>query len=49
VGDVGSGSIAKLVNQVIVNLNIAAVSEAFVLCEKAGAARSAAPAARVAR
>ena len=37
VGDVGSGSIAKLVNQVIVNLNIAAVSEAFVLCEKAGA------------
>jgi 2-hydroxy-3-oxopropionate reductase len=37
VGDSGSGSIAKLVNQVIVNLNIAAVSEAFVLCEKAGA------------
>ena len=37
VGGVGSGSIAKLVNQVIVNLNIAAVSEAFVLCEKAGA------------
>ncbi|MBQ2095181.1 MAG: NAD-binding protein, partial [Firmicutes bacterium] len=37
VGDTGSGSIAKLVNQVIVNLNIAAVSEAFVLCEKAGA------------
>ena len=37
VGDVGSGSVAKLVNQVIVNLNIAAVSEAFVLCEKAGA------------
>ncbi len=37
VGGVGSGSVAKLVNQVIVNLNIAAVSEAFVLCEKAGA------------
>ena len=37
VGSVGSGSVAKLVNQVIVNLNIAAVSEAFVLCEKAGA------------
>ena len=37
VGSSGSGSIAKLVNQVIVNLNIAAVSEAFVLCEKAGA------------
>ncbi len=37
VGDTGSGSIAKLVNQVIVNLNIAAASEAFVLCEKAGA------------
>ncbi len=37
VGDSGSGSTAKLCNQVIVNLNIAAVSEAFVLATKAGA------------
>ena len=37
VGPSGSGSIAKLANQVIVNLNIAAVSEAFVLATKAGA------------
>ncbi len=36
VGDIGSGNTAKLVNQVIVALNIAAVSEAFVLGQKAG-------------
>ena len=35
-GKVGSGSVTKLVNQIIVNLNIAAVSEAFVFAEKAG-------------
>lgn len=37
VGDSGSGSITKLANQIIVNLNIAAVSEALVLASKAGA------------
>ncbi len=37
VGAHGSGSVAKLTNQAIVNLTIAAVSEAFVLAEKAGA------------
>ena len=37
VGGPGSGSIAKLVNQVIVNGTIALVSEAFVLCAKSGA------------
>jgi len=37
VGPNGSGSVAKLANQVIVNLNIAAVSEALVLAQKAGA------------
>ncbi len=37
VGPVGSGCIAKLTNQVIVNLNIAAVAEGFVLAAKAGA------------
>lgn len=36
IGDTGSGSITKLVNQTIVNLNIATVSEAFVLAAKAG-------------
>ena len=36
VGDVGAGNIAKLANQVVVALNIAAVSEALVLAEKAG-------------
>jgi 2-hydroxy-3-oxopropionate reductase len=36
VGDVGAGNIAKLANQIIVALNIAAVSEAFVLAAKAG-------------
>ncbi|MEC0154580.1 2-hydroxy-3-oxopropionate reductase [Paenibacillus macerans] len=35
-GDVGSGNITKLSNQVIVALNIAAMSEAFVLASKAG-------------
>lgn len=37
VGPSGSGSVTKLANQVIVNLNIAAVSEALVLATKAGA------------
>lgn len=37
IGDSGSGSTTKLVNQVIVNLTIAVVSEAFVLAKKAGA------------
>lgn len=36
VGDSGSGSITKLVNQIIVNMTIATVSEAFVLAAKAG-------------
>ncbi len=36
VGPSGSGSVAKLANQIIVNLNIAAVSEALVLAAKAG-------------
>jgi 2-hydroxy-3-oxopropionate reductase len=36
VGDTGSGNVAKLANQIIVALNIAAVSEAFVLAVKAG-------------
>lgn len=36
VGDVGAGNVTKLANQVIVALNIAAVSEAFVLATKAG-------------
>lgn len=36
VGDIGSGNVAKLANQVIVALNIAAVSEAMVLAKKAG-------------
>jgi 2-hydroxy-3-oxopropionate reductase len=36
VGDVGAGGFAKLANQVIVALNIAAVSEAYVLAQKAG-------------
>ena len=35
VGDVGAGNTTKLANQIIVALNIAALSEAFVLCEKA--------------
>ena len=37
VGGPGSGSVTKLANQIIVNLNIAAVSEALVLAQKAGA------------
>ncbi len=36
VGDVGSGNVTKLANQIIVALNIAAMSEAFVLATKAG-------------
>lgn len=36
VGKCGSGSITKLANQIIVNLGIAAVSEALVLATKAG-------------
>ena len=35
-GDVGSGNVTKLANQVIVALNIAAMSEALVLATKAG-------------
>lgn len=35
-GDVGAGNITKLANQVVVALNIAAVSEALVLASKAG-------------
>lgn len=37
VGPIGSGSIAKLANQMIVNLNIATLSEALVFAKKAGA------------
>ncbi len=37
VGDIGTGCITKLANQVIVNLTIAAVSEALTLAIKAGA------------
>lgn len=37
VGPCGCGSTAKLANQIIVNLTIAAVSEALVLATKAGA------------
>lgn len=37
VGGTGTGSIAKLSNQIIVNMTIAAVSEAFVFAAKAGA------------
>ena len=37
IGDSGSGSVAKLANQIIVNNTIAAVSEALVLASKAGA------------
>ncbi len=36
VGPIGAGNVAKLANQVIVALNIAAVSEAFTLSTKAG-------------
>ncbi|HEY8347274.1 MAG TPA: 2-hydroxy-3-oxopropionate reductase [Symbiobacteriaceae bacterium] len=36
VGDVGAGNVTKLANQIIVALNIAAMSEALVLATKAG-------------
>lgn len=36
VGEVGAGNVAKLANQIVVALNIAAMSEAFVLAAKAG-------------
>lgn len=36
VGGIGSGNVTKLANQIIVALNIAAVSEAFTLATKAG-------------
>ncbi len=36
VGKIGAGNYAKLANQIIVALNIAAVGEAFVLAQKAG-------------
>jgi len=36
VGDIGSGDMTKLANQIIVALNIAAMSEAMVLATKAG-------------
>lgn len=36
IGDTGSGSVCKLVNQIIVNLNIATVGEAFTFAAKAG-------------
>ena len=36
VGGIGAGNTAKLANQIIVALNIAALSEALVLCHKAG-------------
>jgi 2-hydroxy-3-oxopropionate reductase len=35
-GDIGAGNVTKLANQVIVALNIAAMSEALVLATKAG-------------
>ena len=35
-GDIGAGNITKLANQIIVALNIAAMSEALVLAQKAG-------------
>jgi 2-hydroxy-3-oxopropionate reductase len=36
VGGIGAGNVTKLANQIVVALNIAAVSEAFVLAAKAG-------------
>lgn len=36
VGEIGAGNITKLCNQIVVALNIAAVSEALVLAKKAG-------------
>jgi 2-hydroxy-3-oxopropionate reductase len=38
VGGIGAGNVTKLANQIVVALNIAAVSEAFVLSTKAGVA-----------
>ncbi len=35
-GDIGAGNVTKLANQIIVALNIAAMSEAMVLATKAG-------------
>ena len=37
IGESGSGSIAKLVNQIIVNLNIAVLGEGLVFAQRAGA------------
>jgi len=37
VGELGAGNIAKLANQIVVAVNIAAVSEAMTLAKKAGA------------
>ncbi len=36
VGEVGAGNTTKLANQIVVALNIAAISEAFILAEKSG-------------
>lgn len=36
VGEIGSGNVTKLANQIVVGLNIAAMSEALVLARKAG-------------
>jgi 2-hydroxy-3-oxopropionate reductase len=36
VGDIGSGNIAKLCNQIIVAINISAMGEALILAQKAG-------------
>jgi 2-hydroxy-3-oxopropionate reductase len=36
VGEIGAGNIAKLCNQAVVAINIAAVSEAMILAKKAG-------------
>ncbi|MFG6179680.1 NAD-binding protein, partial [Halomonas sp. THAF12] len=36
VGEIGSGTAAKLANQIMVNVNIAAMSEALTLAEKSG-------------
>jgi 2-hydroxy-3-oxopropionate reductase len=38
-GDIGAGNVTKLANQVIVALNIAAMSEALTLATKAGVNR----------
>lgn len=35
-GDIGAGNVTKLANQIVVALNIAAISEAFVLATKCG-------------